>query len=151
MLDFFFFNFDHEKWHRLGSRKLHTLRTLLRLASKSHLIWFAPQASVVAHPTFATQKSLDRIQQAMEYREEKLKPRPAHREEQAAREGAATETARQINRLQFAQSLLRELARHENGVLEMQEEEKEGLEKLRKVQQNMRNCRTETTQYLHYL
>lgn len=101
--------------------------------------------------TFATQKSLNRIQQAMEYREEKLKPRNAHREERAAREGAATETARQINRLQFAQSLLRELARHENGVLEMQEEEKEGLEKLRKVQQNMRNCRTETTQYLHYL
>lgn len=98
--------------------------------------------------TFTTQKSQERVQVAKTAREDRLEARDARKKERSSREDLAMELARQNDQLDFVHSMLAELAKHENAVLDVVDEELERIDRQRKVQQSVRERRKETMEYL---
>lgn len=98
--------------------------------------------------TFTTQKSQERVQVAKTALEDRLEARDARKKERSSREDLAMELARQNDQLDFVHSMLAELAKHENAVLDVVDEELERIDRQRKVQQSVRERRKETMEYL---
>lgn len=100
--------------------------------------------------TFATQETHDRIQLSASVRIKRLKFRDAARKEQFSGKNLMLELARQTDQQEFTHSMLADLARQENALLEAQEEGQESLERQKQGRQNVKERKSEVTQYLSY-